>query len=286
MNNADQFQLFLFDDLAIRGQLVHLDQTYLDCLERQNYPKKVEHMMGQFVAAITLLSSSLKFDGRLILQAQGEGQVKLMMAECKNRQTVRAICQLSEEFDRDKELFENANLALTIEPTNGQPYQSFIQLEEDDLTKGLEDYFLKSEQIKTIVHLSVADERAAGMMIQAMPQSDSIGSLQTDDESFDRIEALFRTITDDELLVLENEEILFRLFHEEKVRVFESRPLSFECGCSRDRCIGALQNLGLKEAHELIEERGSIEVDCQFCKVNYVFGEEDLLEIFPTTAIN
>ncbi len=278
--NTDQFQPFLFDELAIRGQIVHLDSAFLDCMERQHYPEKIKKHLGEFLTAVSLLSSSIKFDGSLVLQAQGKGQVSLMMAECKNRESIRGICRYSDAFDREKLLFENANLALTLEPSKGQPYQSFIALHEDDLQHGLEDYFLQSEQIRTLVHLSVNENRAAGMIIQAMPTSDFQGSLQQDDESFTRIEALFRTLSDEELLSLSNEELLFRLFHEEIVRVFDSKPINFICGCSRVRCIAAVQNLGQQDAKALIAEEGEISVDCQFCKQHYSFKDVDLVEIF------
>lgn len=279
-------QKFLFDELAIRGQIVHLEDSFRDILERHDYPESIKIALGHFVSSVTLLSSTIKFEVSLILQAEGEGQVKLMMAECKNNETIRAICRYNEnEFDETQPLFKNARLGLTLEKGKGGSYQSLIQLENDDIIKGLEDYFEKSEQIKTRLHLATSDTHTAGMLIQAMPLSEDKGSLQIEDEAFNRIQYLFRTLTDAELLGQSNDEILHRLFHEEKVRVFDPTGIRFMCGCSQESSKAAIQSLGEEDAKALISERGEITVDCQFCKQVYYFNEKDILEIFKKVSI-
>ncbi|BCE02975.1 Hsp33 family molecular chaperone HslO [Marinicellulosiphila megalodicopiae] len=280
MKNTDQSQTFLFDDTAIRGQIIHLNQSYLDVVDKKNYPTKIRHMLGEFLASVTALSSTLKFEGSLILQAKSQGQVRLIMAECKNREFVRAICHFDENFDEDKPLFEQGNLALTLEPLKGKPYQSLIALHEDNIAKGIEEYYLQSEQIKTSFKIAVNDNQASAMMIQAMPLFANNSSLQIEDESYNRVSYLFSTLKDKEILELPNQEILYRLFHEETVRVYDPKDLSFKCGCSRKRCENAVINLGLEDAKLLIQEQGKISVDCQFCNQHYSFKDSDLAEIF------
>ena len=144
MKNLDQSQKFIFDKSAIRGQVVHLNQAYQDVISKHNYPDKIKHCLGQFLASVTALSSTLKFEGSMILQARSEGQVNIMMAECKNQEFVRAICHFKDNFDEDAPLFENGTLALTLEPVTGKPYQSLIALNEDNIASGIEDYYFQS----------------------------------------------------------------------------------------------------------------------------------------------
>ena len=280
MSDQDQSQRFIFEDTAIRGEIISLDQSYLDIINKHQYPDKIKYCLGQFLASVTLLSSTLKFDGSMILQAKSEGQVSLMMAECKNGKFVRAICRYDENFDDSKALFKNAHMALTLEPLKGRSYQSMISLHEDNIAKGLEDYYLQSEQIKSRIKITVTDNSATGMLIQAMPLSAETSSLNIDDETFNRIDCLFSTLKDEELSGLSNQDILYRLFHEEKVRLFEQKTLSFQCGCSRQRCAQAVVNLGLEDAQALIKEQGKISVDCQFCYQHYSFKDSDLSAIF------
>tara|TARA_B110000881_G_C18503845_1_gene478382 strand:+ start:138 stop:995 length:858 start_codon:yes stop_codon:yes gene_type:complete len=280
MKNLDQSQKFIFDKSAIRGQVVHLNQAYQDVISKHNYPDKIKHCLGQFLASVTALSSTLKFEGSMILQARSEGQVNIMMAECKNQEFVRAICHFKDNFDEDAPLFENGTLALTLEPVTGKPYQSLIALNEDNIASGIEDYYFQSEQIKTRFHVSVNDQQASVMMIQAMPLSAENSSLTIEDETYNRVSHLFSTIKDEELLSLSNQEMLFRLFHEEEVRTFEPQALSFKCSCSRTRSENAVMNLGYEDAKALIQEQGKISVDCQMCNQHYSFKDGDLPGIF------
>jgi len=280
MKNLDQSQKFIFDKTAIRGQIVHLNKAYQEIIQQRAYPAKVKICLGQFLASVTALSSTLKFEGSLILQARSQGQVRLIMAECKNQEFVRAICHFDEDFDEDAPLFEKGNLALTLEPEQGKPYQSLIALNEDDITKGIEDYYNQSEQIKTRFHIAVDETQASVMLVQAMPLSADNSSMTIEDETFNRVSHLFSTLKDEELLTLPNQEILYRLFHEEETRVFDPINLSFKCSCSRQRSENAVLNLGYEDAKLLIQEQGKISVDCQFCNQHYSFKESDLPAIF------
>ena len=156
------------------------------------------------------------------------------------------------------------------------------------MAAALEDYFQQSEQIRTRIWLAADGRRAAGLLIQAMPESASESSLSRDSDAWDRIISLSDTVTDDELLNLPNERLLTRLFHEETVRTWPPTPRHFECTCSHERSANALSSIGYAEARQLAVEQGSIEVDCQFCHAKYFYTVEDVEALFQDqpTSLN
>ncbi len=288
MSDVDQCQRFLFEQLAIRGEITGLQQSYQDVLNQHPYPQPVAKLLGEFMAAVSLLSDTLKFRGRLSLQAKGEGQVRVVLAECEQHERLRAIARYNDDFIDGGPLLGAGQLAITIEPENGQRYQGIVSLADRGLASALEDYFQQSEQIKTRLWLAADGQRAAGLLIQAMPESASESSLSRDSEPWDRIISLSDTITDDELLKLSNERLLVRLFHEETVRTWPPTRRYFECSCSHERSANALSSIGYAEARQLAAEQGSIEVDCQFCHAKYFYSVEDVERLFgdQSTSLN
>lgn len=282
MSNPDQTQRFLFEDTPLRGEITGLQQSYREVLDKHNYPEPVRHLLGQFMAAVALLSDTLKFEGTLSLQVRGAGQVRMLMAECRDHEALRAIAQYNDDFSADDPVLGRGQLAITIEPKQGKRYQGIVPIDDDHtLAQALEGYFRQSEQIRTRIWLRADDRAAAGMLIQAMPVSASEGSLEIeDDDAWDRVTHLADTLTAEELLELDNETILHRLFHEEKVRLFPQRPLRFECTCSRDRCGEAILTLGREEANQIVAEEGAIHSDCQFCHQQYRFDQQDVDALF------
>ena len=282
MSNPDQTQRFLFDDTPLRGEITGLQQSYRDVLDKHNYPEPVRHLLGQFMAAVALLSDTLKFEGTLSLHVRGAGQVRMLMAECRDHQALRAIAQYTDDFSPNDPLLGQGQLAITIEPKRGKRYQGIVPIDDDHtLARALEGYFRQSEQIRTRIWLEADDRSAAGMLVQAMPVSASEGSLEIkDDDAWDRVTHLADTLTPEELLGLDNETILHRLFHEEKVRLFPQRSLRFECTCSRERCGEAILTLGYEEASQIVAEEGAIHSDCQFCHEHYRFEQDDVDALF------
>lgn len=283
MSNPDQTQRFLFDHTYIRGEITGLHRSYQEVLEKHNYPEPVQRMLGEFMAAVALLSDTLKFNGTLSLQVRGAGQVRMLMAECRNHEALRAIAQYNDDFSPDADLLGKGQMAITIEPEKGKRYQGIVSIDDDQhsLDRVLEDYFRQSEQIRTRVWLAADGQQAAGLLLQAMPQSASEGSLEReDDDAWDRVVHLADTLTETEMLSLDNATLLFRLFHEEKVRVFPGRELRFECTCTRERCGNAILMLGQQEAEQIIAEEGYIQSDCQFCRQQYRFDQADVDALF------
>lgn len=277
---ADRSLRFLFEQADIRGETVHLDTTLHDILAIHQYAPGVRRLIGEFLAASVLLSATLKFKGKLVLQARSEGQVPLLMVECNSALEVRAIARGAEQATSDDfmQLLHNGQLAITIDPDKGQRYQGIVSLQEDSLAANLDNYFEQSEQLKTRFWLACDGEKAAGLLLQQLP-----AQLIEHDEArlhqWEHVSSLAATIQAEELLELSAEQLLHRLYHEDPLRLFEPAAVTFRCSCSRTRTRNALASLDPAEVEELLEELGSITMDCEFCNQQYRFLREDLEDI-------
>jgi len=279
----DQGQRFLFDEFAIRGELVQLTDTTREIFNNHEYPKPVKKLIGEFVAAAAMLSATIKFEGSLILQVKGEGQVTMLMAECRNQQELRAIARYSENSDSGQPILGKGQMAIIIEPDEGERYQGIVRVEDNNLSQALEKYFLQSEQLRTRIWLHAQDDQAAGLLLQSMPESASESSLSRESEDWNRVCTLADTITPEELLALPSGQLLHRLFHQEKLRLFEAKPLTFKCTCSKERSTNTLVSLGETDVRTLLAEQdGTIEINCQFCHAKYRFDEPELNKVFGT----
>lgn len=287
---TDQLQRFLFDDTDVRGELVCLEKSYQDTLLAHDYPPLLQQLLGEFLAAVSLLSATIKFDGTLTLQARGEGQLSQIMAEIVSGQKLRAIARYDEDFSGEigehdlGSLLSNGQLCITIDPLKGQRYQGIVPLEGSSLAQCLEAYFEQSEQLSTRVWLNCSSQRAAGMLLQEMPAaSTEPQEPSTRAQRWQHITALAETLTSDELLNLPFSDLLYRLYHQDQVRLFEPTSLRFECSCSRGRTLSALQTLGQAELTEILQESGTIEINCEFCHRHYIYSEADIQTLFNPT---
>lgn len=278
-NTGGHSRRFLFEHADIRGETVHLGGAYREILAIHQYADGVGRLLGEFLAAAVLLSSNLKFEGRLILQARSEGQIPLLMAECDDKLRVRGIARgagqaTSDNFDL---LLHNGQLAITIDPSKGQRYQGIVPLQQGSLARSLDSYFEHSEQLKTRIWLAADGQRARGLLLQQLP-----AQLTLDDalrgQQWGHVCALAATVKSAELLTLGGEDLLHRLYHEDPVRLFEQTGVRFQCSCSRERTRNALSTLSATDILELLDEQGSITMDCEFCNQGYRFERGDLLE--------
>lgn len=280
MSNADQIQRLMFDDIDVRGVVVGLEESYQQILSRADYPEFLQNILGEMLAAVTLLSSNLKVEGRLSLQAIGEGDLRILMAECNHKNEVRGIARLAEDAElaapeRFDQLLVNGRMALTIEPETGQRYQGVVPLEGATVAACIQGYFAQSEQLPTYLHLSADGGRAAGMMLQVLPAAG------TGADDWSHVATLAQTLSDEELLTLDNQTLLYRLFHQDKVRLFEPDALAFKCECSRERSANAMQMMTEEELLALAEEHGGeVEMSCQFCNEVYRFDSADIQALF------
>jgi molecular chaperone Hsp33 len=281
MSNPDQIQRILFDDLDIRGVLVGLDKTYQDMLALHDYPTAIRNALGEMLAAVALLSTTLKFDGRLLLQAQGSGAVSALMAEVNNKRECRGIARHEGDIDENASIIEligDGHLVITIEPEVGQRYQGIVPLEKETLAACLADYFERSEQLPTQIHLAADEHRASGCWLPVMPAA---GTAEND---WEHIEQIGATLKSEELLELDNDALLFRLFHQEECRLYDPDSVEFKCDCSRERSANSLQFLTQDELLEIIEKQGLIDVACQFCNYHFTFDETDIRAMFSGSA--
>jgi molecular chaperone Hsp33 len=279
-DREDRSRRFLFEDADIRGESAHLDSAYRDILDIHQYAGGVSRLLGEFLAAAVLLSTNLKFEGRLIMQVRSEGQIPLLMVECDHALQVRGIArgaQQATSHDTDT-LLRNGQLAITIDPIHGQRYQGIVPLLQGSLAQSLDAYFAQSEQLKTRIWLAADGQRAGGLLLQQLP-----AQITRDEdlrlEQWHQACSLASTVKDEELLELNSEHLLYRLYHEEPVRLFEPSRIRFYCTCSRERTRNALCLIDPAEIAELLEELGSIAMECEFCNQEYRFARSDLIDV-------
>lgn len=282
--NSDFSQRFLFDDFDVRGELVALEASYQHVLAKHPYPAPVAQLLGELLASAALLIGTLKFDGLLVLQARSSGAVPLLMVECSSDGDLRGIARYHAEQLGDaqtlRELMPDGDLTMTLDPKRGQRYQGIVALDDDNLAGCLTTYFATSEQLPTRFWLFADGRRACGLLLQQLPVD-----RQKDPEeraaSWEHLVTLADTVQAEELFGLDSETLLYRLYHQEAVRLFEPRALQFRCSCSRERSARALVSLGREDAEQLLAEQGgTVTVDCQFCNQHYRFDAADIAQLF------
>jgi molecular chaperone Hsp33 len=294
MPSNDLLHRFIFDDADIRGELITLGNSYREVLSHNNYPPAIAQLLGEFLTAVGLLSSTLKFDGVIILQARGDGAIATIMAECNNHNSLRGIVRMNENVALNETLAQTGSLQqllgkgvlfISIEPKRAEifegkveRYQGIVPMDSENLASCLEHYFYQSEQLATRLWFSANAENASGLLIQTLPAQLNKNPKENT-AHWETVIALAETIAPEELLTLEHPTILHRLFHEQNLRVYEPRSLNFACSCSRERCATALLTLGITEVEEVLIEKGHIEIDCQFCNQHYHFTAVDVRKL-------
>lgn len=286
-HESDSIQRFHFSELDIRGELAHVGDTWQAVVDAHDYPLPVQRLLGELLTATALLANIIKIDGTLTVQASGDGPVSVLMAECRNRETLRAIARLRGPVDgplppdgvsMGTEILGKGLVTITIRPETGEPYQGIVPLTGATIAEALEGYFAQSEQIPTRLWLSAAGGDAAGLLIQALPPELArlARTPREREEDFSRVTMLADTLGAEELRTTANETLLHRLFHEEQVRLQDRQGLAFRCTCSRERTREAMRTLPRDELETILEEDGFVEMDCQFCHAKYRFDAIDL----------
>jgi molecular chaperone Hsp33 len=299
--------------LDLRGRVVRLGPALDDILARHAYPAPISKLLGEAIALAVLLGSSLKFDGRFILQTQTDGPVRMLVVDYKTAGQVRACAQFDAERVRNAgadastaALLGRGQLAMTIDQgADMNRYQGLVALTGESLEDAAHEYFLRSEQIPTRVRLAVAEElvagpggprhrwRAGGMLLQFLPKKaermrgpdlhpgdapeGTAPHVVPEDEAWVEGQALIGTVGDIELIdpALSSEKLLYRLFHEHGVRVFRAAPVEARCSCSRDSVENMLKSFSHEERTDMVEN-GAISVTCEFCSAKYVFAPEEV----------
>ena len=291
-NLAAAFQI---EGWPVRGRLVRLGAAIDEILSAHAYPAPVAALLGEACALAALVGSSLKFEGRLILQAQGDGPVAFVVADYDTAGTLRGYCrfdaervaELSKETARPgaKALLGEGLFIMTLDQgPDRDRHQGVTPVEGETLALCAEHYFAQSEQVPTRIHLAVGELanaegrswRAGGAMIQLIAGDETRGSTE---EVWDRSRALFQTLADDELLdpTITPETLLFRLFHEDGVRLEDPRALQAVCRCSKDRIGTVLSSFSPEERDEMVEPDGKIRVTCEYCATVYELEPEEIV---------
>jgi molecular chaperone Hsp33 len=283
MTEHDLLYRFIFEEIGIRGEWVKLTTSLQASTRFQKAPLHVHALLGQALTAVVMLSATVKFQGSMILQAQGQGDIKTLVAQSTHEKKIRGLLRCKDEvaIGSLQDMFgQGGRLVITIESDNSDPYQGITALEGNNLAAALQIYFVQSEQLKTRLWLFANETQAAGLFLQELPESPGY---QAD---WERIEMLASTVTEHELLNLDCEDLLHRLFHEEKIRLFKPDAVEFECTCSRQKIENTLRALGKAELHEILKEQGSIEVSCEFCQEHYSYDAVDIENLLAQPGIS
>lgn len=278
----DSLHRYIFDDMSVRGELVQLTNTYQDILANHNYPKPVKNLMGELLVATSLLTATLKFEGSITVQLQGDGPVGLMVINGSHDQKLRGIASITDEIPENADLHQlmgKGVMVITITPDQGERYQGIVALDGANLSEILEGYFAQSEQLQTRLWLRQDDSHAAGMLLQVLPTE------QLKQEDFDHLVSLTETIKDEELFDLDAEEILYRLYHQEKVQLFPEQEAKFECTCSRKKCEDAILTLDKAEVADILNKEGKIEMHCDYCGTTYRFDSIDVEALYKNAPL-
>ncbi|GAA4410354.1 Hsp33 family molecular chaperone HslO [Quisquiliibacterium transsilvanicum] len=298
---SDSLRRFLLQGAPVRGEIVSLDDAWLEVVNRHELPDSVRDRLGELSAAALLLAATLKFDGSLVLQIHGDGPVALFVVECDADGDYRATVKLREEAPTPaddaslRELVDvegKGRFVVTLVPGSPapgrQPYQGIVPFEGNSVSMVLEHYMARSEQLPTRMWLAADGRRAVGLLLQRMPSTGGTATVAPpaaetpidDDDAWNRMQQLADTITRGELLRLAPEHVIRRLFWQEPLHAFDERQCRFACTCTRDKVASMLRMLGEEEVEGIVAERGAVEVRCEFCNLPYLFDRVDCAELF------
>jgi molecular chaperone Hsp33 len=298
----DTLQKFMFDNAAVRGELVEISATWREIQARHGYPPAVRKVLGQMVAAAALLSANLKFNGAIVMQIHGDGPVRLLVVECDAQLRLRATAKLAEgaviDADAGVTALLNAHgkgrFVITLDPLEKmpgqQPYQGIVPLDGDDMATVIENYMLRSEQLDTRLWLAADDQVARGLLLQKLPRhsgkDDQLAQASEEDdlETWNRAVLLGSTLKQPELLATDIHTLMQRLFWEETIRVFEPAHPQFHCSCTREKVGNMLKLLGQAEVDDALADVGELAIDCDFCGKHYAFDKVDCAQLFAAAT--
>lgn len=295
MTTGEYRQRFFIENSPVRGDVVRLTDSFTTVIAQKSYPKALQALLGEMLVAASLLISTLKIDGKLSIQLQSSDENALLrfaMAECDHTGAVRALAGFDAHDDDKRAIWQHTHtsddafalmdkgvLFISIHPEFGESYQGIVERVSDSLAECLAHYQKQSAQIPTLIKLATSETTAGGILVQLLPQSDE--DKENDPDLWDRLTALTDTVKADELTELPADEILYRLYHEESVVLPEPNPLHFACTCSPQKSEGAIVQLGLDEALQVVDAHGgTLVLDCGFCGKEYRFDKAQVEKLF------
>lgn len=289
----DNLQRFIFENAAVRGELVEISETWRQVQARAEYPAPVRTLLGEMLAAAALLSANLKFNGMIVMQMHGDGPVKLLVVECDSELNMRATAKLAPDAHvaADATLTQLVNahgrgrFVITLDPKDKlpgqQPYQGIVPLDGDSVAVVIENYMLRSEQLDTRLWVASDANVSRGLLLQKLPKEGGTGARVEDDaETWNHVVTLASTLKTEEMLSTDINTLLRRLFWEETLRVFEPRHPRFQCTCSREKVGNMLRMLGKEEIDSALADLGKLSINCDFCGLHYEFDKVDCAQLF------
>lgn len=278
MSKQDQLHRFLFEQHAVRGEMISIDETFHHILENHDYPKAVKGLLGELLVATSLLTATLKFEGEITIQIQGDGPVNLLVIKGDNLQQMRGVARVDGPVVAGsslKQMIGNGHMVITITPNQGERYQGIVAIDGETIEECIDAYFLQSEQLATRLFIRVGEvdgkATAGGMLLQVLPAAEGANR-----DIFDHLVQLTATIKGQELSQLDVKEVLHRLYHEEDVTLYDPQSVEFRCTCSRERCESTLATLPKEDVIDILQKDGKIDMECEFCGSHYVFIESDI----------
>lgn len=288
MANKDLLQRFIFDKAPIRGEFIHLQETYQTIIHQHVYPESIRRLLGEALCAAGLLSAIIKFNGRLTVQFRGSGALKLLLAQCDNQFHMRGLvkCKGDLSYESLMDSLSQGVLVITLDSGGSKgSYQGMVNWRGNSLAESIEGYFQDSEQLATKIWLAMDDKRAAGFLLQVVPSAnrDATGmEKEIMGPHWERVVHQANGLDTQDLLDMEYEPLLRKYYPEEEIRIFPSVEATFQCTCSRKRGEDAILILGREEAEAELKDKQSIVVTCDFCNREYIFDRADVTRIFES----
>lgn len=277
MIQNDTLQSFIFENRPARGEWVHLRASYQKIIEQHRYPAPISQLLGEALVCATLVSGMIKIPGRFTLQFQGTGLLRLLTASCTHEHHIRGLAQYDESVDESsRDLFQLGKLTITFQPETGSPNQGIVAITGGDIAAAVEQYFQQSEQLPTRLFVAVNESGASGLLLQTLPgKEDALND-------WEHLTILAQMMEAEELLTLPNDVLLHRLYHEEDIRLFAQDSVSFRCTCTRARSENAIRLMDKNDINELLQEKPTIDVCCEFCNAHYDFDQVDIAQLLKT----
>lgn len=290
---SDLLHRFILREAAVRGEIVTLDASWRDVVQRHALPGSVRDHLGELSAASLLLAATLKFDGSLVMQIHGDGPVALYVVEVDTAGTFRSTVKVRDEArcppDANLRALVDAHgrgrFVVTLDARDrlGAPYQGIVPFEGERIAQVLEHYMQRSEQVPSRLWLAADAQRATGLLLQRLPDEGGRAA-PTDADGWNRLQMLADTLSTADLLQLSPQQLLHRLFWQERIEPLGTTEWRFRCSCSRDKVSGMLRTLGRAEIDSIVAERGSVEVRCDYCNAAYRFDAVDAALLFADDA--
>lgn len=293
---SDLLLKFSFNGAHARGEIVQLGAAWREMTAHHQYPPAVMRVLGEMAAAAALLATRIKFNGALVMQIYGDGPLQLLVIECQPDLALRATAKVRDEAVADDISLQDllnrggkGRFVITLDPKDRMPgqqaYQGIVALEGDSVAEVLQTYMRQSEQLETRIWLACNEQAAGGLLLQRLPKDDRFASDAPDEDTWERLSALARTVTAEELLSLAPDTVLHRLFWQESLDQYAPLKPRFQCSCSRERIAKMLVSLGQEEVDSIISEQGSVTVTCEFCSRVYSLDLVEAAGLFaPATS--